>query len=56
MSKEKRYIHIHTGAVDTKEGWVLSYDQEELDARGLGLTAEQAFEEDDGITLMEIED
>jgi hypothetical protein len=48
-----KYIHIHTGAIDTREGWVASYDSEELEARGL--TAEQAFDEDEGVTLVEVE-
>lgn len=44
------YIHIETGAEDTKEGWINSYDQDELDERGL--TAIQAFEVDEDITLI----
>lgn len=46
------YMHIHTGSVDTKEGWMESYDAEELAARGL--TAEEAFIEDEGVTLISI--
>ena len=49
--QEKKYIHIITGAEDTKEGWILSYLPEELEARRL--TAEEAFEEDEGTTLFE---
>lgn len=48
---EKIYTHKETGAQDTKDGWVASYDTEELEARGL--TAEQAFDADLDITLFE---
>ena len=49
----KKYMHVHTGSIDTKEGWLSSYDAEELEARGLN--AEEAFEEDEGETLVEVE-
>ena len=51
MEKVSRYIHIHTGAVDTREGWLASYSRDELEARGL--PAEEAFLEDAGVTLIE---
>ncbi len=47
-----RYTHKETGATDTREGWLSSYDPQELAARGLN--AEQAFKEDEGHTLIEI--
>ena len=47
----KIFIHIETGSIDTKEGWISSYLIEELEERGL--TAEEAFIEDEGITLFE---
>ena len=47
-----KFMHIHTGAIDTREGWVASYDAEELAERGI--TAEQAFDEDEGVTLIEV--
>ncbi len=53
MSNTKNYMHVHTGSVDTKDGWILSYDAQELIDRGI--TAEQAFDEDDGVTLIEVE-
>ena len=46
------YISKYTGSTDTREGWISSYDLEELDDRGL--TAEQAFAEDEGVTLFEV--
>jgi hypothetical protein len=46
-------MHKETGSVDTRDGWVSSYCTEELDERGL--TAEAAFAEDEGKTLIEIE-
>lgn len=46
-----KYIHIHTGSIDTRDGWIASYATEELDERGI--TAEQAFDEDEGVTLIE---
>lgn len=49
---QKLYIHAHTGMIDTREGWILSYLPEELEERGL--TAEQAFEQDEGVTLFEV--
>jgi hypothetical protein len=50
--KEKMYMNIETGSVDDKEGWIYSYDREELEARGL--TAEKAFEEDECYSLLEV--
>ena len=50
---EPRYMHKETGATDTREGWEASYDPEELEARGL--TAAEAFDEDEGETLLETE-
>jgi hypothetical protein len=47
---EKQYMHKVTGAIDTKDGWIASYDAEELASRGL--TAEEAFSEDEGVTLI----
>lgn len=44
------FIHIETGNKDTREGWISSYDIEELEERGL--TAAQAFAEDEGKTLI----
>lgn len=46
---DRLYIHSDTGAINTKEGWIESYDPEELEDRGL--TADQAFAEDDEVTL-----
>jgi len=48
---DKKYMHVETGSVDTREGWIASYDKEELEQRGL--TAEQAFAADEGKTLVE---
>jgi len=47
----KTLMHIETGSTDTREGWIASYDPQELAARGLN--AEQAFNEDEGHTLIE---
>jgi len=47
------YEHAHTGSVATQEDWELSYAPEELEARGL--TASEAFAEDEGETLLVIE-
>ncbi|MFA6079848.1 MAG: hypothetical protein WC779_08900 [Candidatus Omnitrophota bacterium] len=44
------YTHKETGASDTREGWIASYDAQELEARGL--TAEAAFDADEGVTLI----
>jgi hypothetical protein len=52
--KEIRYMHKETGATDTREGWIASYSEEELEEREL--TAEEAFDEDDGETLFEVGD
>jgi hypothetical protein len=43
------YIHSETGAQDDREGWIGSYDPEELEERGI--SAERAFDEDEGQTL-----
>lgn len=48
-----QYMHVKTGTQDTREGWIESYDAEELKERGL--TAEQAFDEDVGNTLCELD-
>jgi hypothetical protein len=45
-----KYMHKETGAVDDRDGWIASYTTEELDRRGL--TAEEAFTEDEGVTLI----
>ena len=47
-----KYIHIHTGSIDTREGWIVAYSLEELEERKL--TAEQAFNEDEGETLIKV--
>jgi hypothetical protein len=46
------YMHKETGSIDNRDGWIASYDTDELDARKL--TAEQAFGEDEGETLFQI--
>ncbi len=46
-----KFLHVVTGTLDTREGWVASYDREELEARGL--TADEAFAADEGVTLIE---
>jgi hypothetical protein len=51
---ELHYMHKETGSTDTREGWEASYDPEELEARGL--TASEAFDEDEGETLIEDEE
>ncbi len=45
-------MRIVTGSIDTREEWICSYDPEELAVRGL--TAEGCFEEDEGVTLIEL--
>ena len=50
LTKET-FMHIVTGAIDSREGWIASYDTDELTARGL--TASEAFDEDDGTTLIQ---
>jgi hypothetical protein len=40
-------------SVDTRDGWIASYPAEELAERGL--TAEEAFALDEGITLFEVD-
>ena len=50
----KKYTHKETGTTDTREGWLCSYDAEELEVRGL--TAEEAFDADEGVTLFEEEE
>lgn len=52
MENAKMYMNIHTGSVDDREGWELSYGQDELDERGL--TREEAFDEDEGGSLIEV--
>jgi len=46
------YMHKETGSTDDREGWMASYDEAELLRRGL--TAEEAFEEDKGASLIAI--
>lgn len=46
------YMHKETGTIQTREDWICSYDSEELEARGI--SAEQAFKEDQGRTLLEV--
>lgn len=46
------YMHKETGSTDTAEGWISSYDAEELEARGL--TAAEAFAEDVDVTLFPV--
>jgi len=48
----KTYMHKMTGSVDTREGWAASYNKEELSGRGL--TAQEAFDEDEGETFFEV--
>jgi hypothetical protein len=50
----KKYMHTETGSVDTKEGWICSYAAEELEARGI--SAEEAFSEDEDVTLVEVKE
>jgi hypothetical protein len=51
--EKMKYMHKETGTMDDREGWIASYTTEELDRRGL--TAEEAFTEDEGKTLIAIE-
>lgn len=46
------YAHRETGSTDDRDGWITSYSAEELEERGL--TAEKAFDEDKGRTLLPI--
>lgn len=46
------YMHNETGSIDNRGGWITSYPADELDERKL--TAEQAFNEDEGGTLIQI--
>lgn len=48
----KKFMHVHTGSVDTQEGWEASYADEELEQRNL--TAAEAFADDEGFTLVEV--
>ena len=50
---ETLYEHAHTGSVATQEDWELSYAPEELEERGL--TDSEAFAEDEGVTLLELD-
>ena len=45
-------MHVETGATETKEGWISSYSVDELAERGI--TAREAFGEDEGNTLIEV--
>ena len=49
-----KYLHKETGSIDTRDGWIESYSQEELDERGL--TAEEAFDEDASRTLIGLDE
>lgn len=49
-----KYMHKETGSTDDRDGWIASYTTEELEERGL--TAEEAFDEDEGVTLFELDD
>jgi len=51
--ENKTYIHVETGGKDTRQGWIESYDSEELEERGL--TASEAFNQDLDVTLIEVE-
>jgi len=51
---EQQYIHMTTSCQDTKDGWIASYTDEELEERKL--TAEQAFNEDLGVTLFPLQE
>lgn len=48
------FKHKESGSVDTRDGWIGSYVAFELEERGL--TAEQAFTQDLGKTLFELEE
>jgi hypothetical protein len=50
--RNMNYMHVETGSVDTRDGWIASYDPEELDEREL--SAEEAFDTDLGVTLLEV--
>lgn len=53
--KPTYYMHFETGSVDTKEGWIDSYSNEELQERGLTI-ADQAFDDDiENVNLIEVE-
>lgn len=52
MKNITTYTHTATGSQDTKDGWIASYSQEEIEERGM--TAEECFEEDDGVTIIEV--
>jgi len=49
----RRYMHVATGALDDRAGWRSSYTRDELADRGL--TAAQAFAQDEGRTLHAVE-
>lgn len=53
MEKETLYMYIHTGSVDTEEGWVTSYDKEELEEDGYE-TAEEAWRDHVGKDFVEV--
>lgn len=45
MNNEKFYMHTRTGNVDTREGWIASIDDQELEEKFKeGTTKEEAFE------------
>lgn len=49
-----KYMHKETGSVDTREGWIASYNAEELEERGI--SAEEAFDFDEGDSLIELDE
>jgi hypothetical protein len=53
MSPRVQYLHVETGSVDDREGWIASYDAEELAERGL--SAVEAFEADEGRSLIAVD-
>ena len=47
------FMHRETGSIDTEEGWIASYSQEELEYRGFS-SAEEAFEADEDTMLFPV--
>jgi hypothetical protein len=52
MKTERKYMHIEIGDIDTRSGWESRYLAEELAERRL--TAAEAFDQDDGLTFVEV--
>lgn len=50
---QTEYMHIMTGSIDTREGWIESYSADELSSRGLK-SGKIAFIVDEGVTLIKI--